>query len=59
MTILEILNRVLEILRIERYTMNAESLAQAIKQLQNGEPVTNKLVEEGNNERTDERKARS
>jgi len=58
MTILEVLNRVLEILRIERYTMNAESLAQAIKQLQNGEPVTNKLVEEGNNERTDERRTR-
>jgi len=44
-TILEVLNRVLEILKIERYSMNAETLEQAIKQLQNGEPVTNKLVE--------------
>ena len=45
MTILEVLNRVLEILKHERYIMNAETLEQAIKQLQNGEPVTNKLVE--------------
>ena len=45
MTILEVLNRVLEILIHEHYAMNAETLAQAIKQLQNGEPVTNKLVE--------------
>ena len=58
MTILKVLNRALEILIHEHYAMNAESLAQAIKQLQNGEPVTNELVEEGNNERTDERRTR-
>ena len=48
MTIQEILKEVLKVLRDECYFGRAESLEQAIKQLQNGEPVTNKLVEEGN-----------
>ena len=46
MTIQEILKEVLKVLRDECYFGRAESLEQAIKQLQNGEPVTNKLVEE-------------